>query len=211
MGLILEKIVEDDCRIGVWEITEDFYTLISMLNLSHEEVETLNSFKSYDRKVEWLSVRTLLLQMVGPSIKIYYNGNRKPFLTDSSYHISISHSAKLTSVILSKTKRVGIDLEHMTQKISQLANKFLTWEEEVAIVGRGQRYRTYLYWCAKEALYKICDKKGINFKNHIIIDPFELDCEGLIYGTVRNENIDERFELSYFRYQDYSIVWCCKE
>lgn len=210
MGLILEKNAKDDCRLGIWEITEDFYTLFALLNLSAEEVETLNSFKSYNRKVEWLSVRVLLNQMVGTSLKIYYNGNRKPFLTDSSYHISISHSGKLTSLILSKTKRVGIDLEHMTQKISKLANKFLTHEEESAIIGRGQRYRTYLYWCAKEALYKICDKKGINFRNHIIIEPFELCNEGFIYGSVKNENIDERFKLNYFRYQDYSIVWCCK-
>jgi phosphopantetheinyl transferase len=211
MGMILEKNVNGDCRIGIWEITEDFYTLIAMLNLSAEEIDTLNSFKSYNRKVEWLSVRVLLNKMLGPTVKIYYNGNRKPHLTDASYQISISHSHKLTSVILSKNKRVGIDLEHMTQKISKLANKFLTHEEEMAIFGRGQRYRTYLYWCAKEALYKICDKQGINFRNHILIDPFELDCEGNIFGAVRNEQIDESFELYYFRYQDYSIVWCCKE
>lgn len=208
--MILEKVV-DDCRIGIWEINEDFYSLIAMLNLTDEEVEKLNSFKSYDRKLEWLSVRALLNKMVGTEVKIYYNGNRKPYLTDADYHISISHSHKLTSVIISKSRRVGIDLEHMTQKISKLANKFLTYEEEAAITGRGQRYRTYLYWCAKEALYKICDKQGINFRNHIIIEPFELDCEGIIDGSVRNENIDEKFRLNYFRYQDYSIVWCCKK
>ncbi len=210
MGMILEKVV-DDCRIGIWEINEDFYSLIAMLNLSNEEVETLNSFKSYDRKVEWLSVRALLNKMVGPSVKIYYNGNRKPYLTDATYHISISHSHKLTSVIISRKNRVGIDLEHMTQKISKLANKFLTFEEESFLTGRGQRYRTYLYWCAKEALYKICDKQGINFRNHILIEPFELDCEGIINGAVKNETIDEKFRLNYFRYRDYSVVWCCKE
>jgi len=210
MGMILEKVV-DDCRIGIWEINEDFYSLIAMLNLSDEEVETLNSFKSYDRKVEWLSVRALLNKMVGPSVKIYYNGNRKPYLTDATYNISISHSHKLTSVIISRKKRVGIDLEHMTQKISKLANKFLTFEEESFLTGWGQRYRTYLYWCAKEALYKICDKQGINFRNHILIEPFELDCEGIINGAVKTETIDEKFRLNYFRYQDYSIVWCCKD
>lgn len=211
MGLILERIVKDDCHVGLWEISEDLDSLLSMLLLTPEELDTLNSYKSYDRKVEWLSVRALLNKMIGPNEKIYYNGNKKPYLTLRSCHISISHSGRLTSLILSKTKRVGIDLEHMTQKISKLANKFLTYEEEAEIKGSGKRYRTYLYWCAKETLYKICDKTGINFRNHIIIEPFNLDCEGLIYGNVRNENIDERFELNYFRYQDYSIVWCCKD
>jgi 4'-phosphopantetheinyl transferase len=211
MGLIIEKSFQDNCRLGIWEISEDFYTLFNLLDLSLEEVETLNSFKNYDRKLEWLSVRALLHEMMGSSVKIYYNGNRKPYLTDAAFQISISHSAKLTSLLISRTKRVGIDLEHMTQTISQLANKFLTWEEESAIFGRNRRYRTYLYWCAKETLYKICDKKGINFKNDIIIEPFKLGPEGVMRGKVKTDNIDEEFELNYFKYKDYSVVWCCKE
>jgi 4'-phosphopantetheinyl transferase len=210
MGLIMKKYVQDDCVLGMWEITEDFFTLYDMLDLSSDEIDTLNSFKSYSRKVEWLSVRVLLLEMVGPGIKIYYNGNRKPFLTDKEYNISISHSNRLTSIIISKKHRVGLDLEFVSNKVASLAEKFMTPGEVEAISGRCRRYHVYIYWCAKETLYKICDKQNINFREDIIIDPFLPDKSGTITGKVHTDAIKEEFVLHFFRYNKYTVVWCCK-
>ncbi len=210
MGLVLNKYVQNDCLLGLWEITEDFFSLYEMLDLNDQEIDMLNSFKSYNRKLEWLSVRVLLAELVGPGIKIYYNGNRKPFLTDRSYHISISHSNRLTSIILSKKHRVGLDLEYVSNKIASLAGKFLTEGELKDVSTRYRRYHVYIYWCAKEALYKICDKQNINFREDIIIDSFNPEKRGTITGKVHTEAIKEDFVLHYFKHQNYAIVWCCK-
>ncbi len=210
MGLVMKKYVHDDCLLGIWEITEGFALLYNMLDLSDEEKDTLNSFKSHNRKLEWLSVRVLLNHMTGPGIKIFYNSNKKPFLTDRSYHISISHSNKLTSIMLSQRHRIGLDLEHVSNKISSLAGKFLTPEEERAVDPGCRKYHVYLYWCAKEALYKICDKQNINFREDIIIDPFVPAAEGTVTGKVHTDAIREDFTLKYFKYDDYAIVWCFK-
>ena len=210
MGLVLKKYVQDDCLLGIWEITEDFFSLYDMLDLNGDEINTLNSFKSYSRKLEWLSVRVLLTEMVGPDIKIYYNGNRKPFLTDKSFHISISHSNRLTSIILSRKHRVGLDLEYVSNKIASLAGKFLTPPEEKSISSRFRRYHVYIYWCAKETLYKICDKQHINFREDILIDPFIPEKRGTLTGKVHTDAIKEDFVLHYFKYQNYTVVWCCK-
>ncbi len=206
----MKKFVKDDCLLGLWEITEDFFSLYNMLDLTSEEIETLNSFKSYNRKLEWLSVRVLLAEMTEPGIKIFYKGNRKPFLTDETCNISISHSNKLTSILLSRKHRVGLDLEFVSGKIANLAGKFLTAREEGAINGKCRRYQVYIYWCAKEALYKICDKQNINFKEDIIIDPFIPEKQGTLNGKVHTNAIKEDFILQYFRYQNYAIVWCWK-
>jgi 4'-phosphopantetheinyl transferase len=210
MGLVMQKYVHDDCLLGIWEINEDLFSLYAMLDLTGEEIDTLNSFKNYNRKLEWLSVRVLLTHMTGPGIKIYYNSNKKPFLTDPAYHISISHSYRLTSIMVSQRHRIGLDLEHVSNKISDLAGKFLTPPEENAIDGRCRKYHVYLYWCAKEALYKICDKQNINFREDIIIDPFIPAPEGTITGKVNTDTIREDFTLKYFKYHDYAIVWCYK-
>ena len=210
MGLVMKKYVQDDALLGLWEIDEDFFSLFDRLDLNESEIETLNSFKSYNRKLEWLSVRVLLAEMVGPGIRIYYNGNRKPFLTEPGYHISISHSHRLTSIILSRTRRVGLDLEYLSGKIASLAGKFLTPAEEEAINRRFRRYHVYIYWCAKETLYKICDKQNINFREDILIDPFAPEKSGTITGKVHTDAIREDFVLHYFKYRNYSIVWCCK-
>ncbi|MFP4366718.1 MAG: 4'-phosphopantetheinyl transferase superfamily protein [Bacteroidales bacterium] len=210
MGLVMKKNVQDDCLLGIWEINEDFFTLFNMLKLNDEEIEKLNSFKSYNRKLEWLSVRVLLVEMTGPDVKIFYNSQKKPFLTDESCHISISHSNKLTSIILSRKHRVGLDLEYVSNKIASLAGKFLTPPEEQAVDSRCRKYHVYIYWCAKEALYKICDKQNINFREDIIIDPFMPAREGTLTGKVHTDTIRDDFVLQYFKYQNYTIVWCCK-
>jgi 4'-phosphopantetheinyl transferase len=210
MALVMKKYVYDDCLLGIWEITEDFFMLYNLVELSGPEIDTLNGFKNYDRKLEWLSVRVLLAEMTGPEIRIFYNGNRKPFLTDQSYHISISHSNKLTSIIISRKHRVGLDLEFISDKIARLAGKFLTLPEEEAVIHTCRRYHVYIYWCAKETLYKICDKQNINFRENISIDPFVPAREGILSGKVHTDAIREDFVLNYFRFQNYTIVWCCK-
>lgn len=206
----MKKYVHDDCLLGLWEITEDFSSLYDMLELNGEEIEKLNSFKSYSRKLEWLSVRVLLSTMTAPGVRIFYNGNRKPFLTDRSFNISISHSNNLTSILISRKHRVGLDLEYTSGKIANLAGKFLTPPEEDAIDEKCWKYHVYIYWCAKEALYKICDKQNINFREDIIISPFIPGTDGKLSGKVYNNAIQEFFTLTYFKYQNYTIVWCCK-
>lgn len=211
MGVIFKNVYKDECIMGIWKITEDYEELVQGLDLDARQLEALESFKSISRKVEWLSVRALLSDLTSPDTRIVYNGDRKPFLEDRSYNISISHSDELTSILLSRNRRVGIDLEHMTHRIELLASKFLNDTEQVTDDPFLKRYHLYLHWCAKEALYKICDKKNLNFKEHLIIHPFELRDEGRIMGTVRNEYIHESFDLRYFLLENYSIVWCCKK
>ena len=59
-----------DCHLGVWEITEDFDSLYSMVNLVAVEKAKLDSFKNISRKVEWLSVRALVKTMIGKDTRL---------------------------------------------------------------------------------------------------------------------------------------------
>ena len=74
-----------------------------------------------------------------------------------------------------------------------------------------RRYHLYIHWCAKEALYKICDKQDINFKENLTIFPFEPAEKGTIKGSVLNKRGVEDFILKYTKYKDYAIVWTCKK
>lgn len=210
MGIILKKQIHGDCLLGIWEIREDFETLFSQVSLDDDEMERLNSFKSYNRKLEYLSVRTLINDMTGRVCKIIYNEERKPFLKGNTYNISISHSYDLTSILLSKTKRVGIDLERMSHKISSLRQRFINEQELVTDDPELMRYHLYLHWCGKEALYKICDKQDINFRDNLTLFPFLPQDEGSLKGRVLNKHGLEDFYIHYKRYKDYSIVWTCK-
>jgi 4'-phosphopantetheinyl transferase len=209
MGVILKREV-NGCLLGIWEINENYDTLYSKVRLSDDEIDTLNNFKNYSRKLEWLSVRTLICEMTGEESKIVYNEMRKPFLKGNSYNISISHSNRLTSILLSPDKKVGIDLEYMSHRISTLSFKFINSQEMITDDPEMRRYHLYLHWCAKEALYKICDKQDINFKENLTIIPFKPRRKGAIKGRVLNINGLEDFNLRYERMEDYAIVWTCK-
>ena len=210
MGIILKKKLEDGSMLGMWEITEDINVLLNQVKLSKTELERFDGFLSHARKLEFLSVRALLAKMINPDTKIIYNGNRKPYIEDGSHNISISHSKKLTSILLNKTKRVGIDLEFMSHRISKIAHKFINDNESINKNDLTEKYYLYVHWCAKEALYKICDKKDINFKLNLFIKPFQLNNEGVIKGKVDSERINEEFDLNYFKYDNYIIVYTSK-
>ena len=79
MGLIVKKHFNEDVVLGIWEITEDYDTLRSFLSLDENDIETVEKFKNHQRKLEWLSVRTLLKNMLGEDSKIVYGPERKPY------------------------------------------------------------------------------------------------------------------------------------
>ena len=209
MGLIVNREIEDGCRIGLWDIVEDYQTLFLTTYLNHEDISRLNAFKNLNRKLEMLSVRALLQQMTHPDARIVYSGrSRKPYMEDGSYNISVSHSHKYTSVLLGKNKKVGVDLEFMTHNIEHLAHKFLNEQEEIANDPWIRREHLYIHWCAKEALYKICDREDLNFQEDLLIKPFEVHEQGDIIGVVLNDSRQEEYRLHYLIENNYALVYC---
>jgi len=211
VGIFLKTEIQPECLLGVWEITEDYDTLYSMVNLAKVEKAKLASFRSVNRKLEWLSVRALVRSMHGEDARIIYNSENKPFLKDSSYSISISHSRSYTAILISRDKRVGIDLEYMSGKISSLGYKFLNENEKITSDQKKEKFHLYLHWCAKEALYKMCNKQDVNFKTGLTIHPFEPEESGFIRGRVVNSIGEEEFDLEYLQNDNYALVWCCKQ
>jgi 4'-phosphopantetheinyl transferase len=210
MGCITKHYLNEFSILGVWKIEEDINTLLELVKLDNDEKKKYRNFSSTSRKLEFLSVRALLSELIGDEAKIVYNKNNKPFLKDGSRFISISHSYKLTAILLSTNEKVGIDLEYMSTNIAAIAFKFINRKEKITREKEDRRYHMYVHWCAKEALYKICDKEGINFRKNITITPFNLQDSGEITGKVKTEKIDEAFDLFYSKYDNYAIVWTKK-
>jgi phosphopantetheinyl transferase len=210
MGCISKHYLNEYSVLGVWKIEEEVKTLLESVELDITDTKRYKVFASTSRKLEFLSVRALLAELLGKDARIVYNKNNKPFLKDGSRFISISHSNKLTAILLSTNEKVGIDLEYMSTNIGAIAFKFLNRREKITKEPEKRRYHLYLHWCAKEALYKICDKEGISIKRNITIEPFEVKDSGEIKGRVQTEKINDSFDLFYTRYDNYAIVWTKK-
>jgi 4'-phosphopantetheinyl transferase len=211
MGCITKHYLNETSILGVWKIEEDINTLLEMVVLDNDDRKKYKEFASTSRKLEFLSVRALLSELLGKDAHIVYNKNNKPFLRDGSRFISITHSHKLTAILCSVDERVGIDLEYMSSNIGAFAFKFLNRKEKISKDPEERKYHLYIHWCAKESLYKICDKEGISIRNNITVEPFEVKDSGEIKGKVHTQKINESFDLFYSRYDNYAIVWTKKK
>ena len=210
MGCITKHYLNEFSVLGVWKIEEDLKTLLDSVVLGREDRKKYKDFASNSRKLEFLSVRALLAELLGKEARIVYNKNNKPFIKDGSRFISISHSQKLTAILLSTNEKVGIDLEYMSSNIGAIAYRFVNEHERITSDPDNHKYHLYLHWCAKESLYKICDKEGISIRNNITIEPFDVSESGEIRGKVETDKINDIFELQYSKYNNYAIVWTKK-
>jgi phosphopantetheinyl transferase len=112
--------------------------------------------------------------------------------------------------MLSTSEKVGIDLEYMRKNIASVALRFINVREKITEDPVNKLYHLYLHWCAKEALYKICDKEGISIRKNITIEPFDVYDSGEITGSVHTDAIHESFDMKYIKYDNYAIVWTQK-
>ncbi len=164
------------------------------------------NFKSTKRKNEWLTTHYILESIFNKSITYTYNDLKKPVLTNRKENISISHSANYVSVIVSKNKKVGIDVEEITPRIHKIAHKFLN-ETEKKYLDLSERKTEMLYviWCAKESIYKLSDKY-LDFPSQIIIKKFNLT-DNIIRAEINYSNKVKCFELHCVKTDDCVVVW----
>lgn len=208
---IFKKInLKDQSIVGIWEITEDVDELLSMAYLSPEEKHRFNLFQSQERKKQWLSYRILLNNiLISPlqNISVYYNQYGKPFINPYIGNISITHSGKFSGIILSKKNAVGIDIEKISSRITNISHKFLSKNEEKEIDLDNYEQLT-IYWCAKEAIYKLHGLRNIIFKENIIIKPFYNGInEGTLSGVLQYNEHFQNINLCFKKINDYILVF----
>ncbi len=107
-----------------------------------------------------------------PLEEILIADTRKPYLADEKYHFSISHFGHYAAAIVSRSSRVGVDVEKTSPTIEKIRNKFLSSREShIAFDGiekSGHRLRQLtLLWSAKESIFKWYSLGQVNFKDHI--------------------------------------------
>ncbi len=209
MPIILTKQINTNTLLAVWEITETTDYFLSKLILDKTESDIFKNFKSDFRRKHWLSYRLLIKELLNLKINlnISYDKYNRPYFTNSSLNLSVSHSGKYSAVIISKTQKTGIDIEKIHIRIKRITDKFMSKEEQNQIKHSDKLEYLYIYWCAKEALYKLFEKKNIIFKKNIIISPFIYKETGFIKGKIKINDFEQIYTLSYKKIDDYMLVY----
>lgn len=166
MPIFFQQKITDTTRIGIWKIeeTEEFFkgNVPQHRDVTHPH-----------KRLQHLAGR-FLLQFLFPDFPyslIEIADTRKPFLPDEQYHFSISHCGDYAAAIVSKDRRVGVDIEIPTLKISQIMYKFLSAKEhELFHLIEPNTNRipfATLLWSAKESIFKWYGNGGVDFRKQI--------------------------------------------
>ena len=194
-------------RILVWEITETLEDLFNQVVLNDINMIRLNNMKSESHQRGFLSVRKLLKEAGYNDFDLHYDESGKPHLKDKKF-ISITHSFHFSAIIISDQK-AGIDIELQREKIIRIADKFVNSTE----LKRLQRFDSQDYikkltvkWGAKEAIFKIRNEKGISFKDHIQVNPFEIgDKETIAFFEI--EKTQQEFAIYFEEIEGFTLVY----
>ena len=207
MPLFKSIYIDPSSQILVWDITESFEELFGQVQLNEKSLERLNGMKSQLHQRAFLSVRKLLQEMGYNDFDLFYDKSGKPHLKDGN-HISISHSHEFSTIIISNQK-AGIDIEMQREKILQIADKFVNNQEL-------QRLKSFdnldfikkltVKWGAKEAIFKIRNEKGISFKDHIQVNPFEIR-DKKTTAVLKIENTKQQFYINFEEIEDFTLVY----
>jgi phosphopantetheinyl transferase len=124
MPIFYQQHIDGDTRLGIWKIEEDeaFF---------RKKVQPQRNVTHPHKNLQHLAGRYLLRYLFPdfPVELIQIADTRKPFLEDEAFHFSISHCGFYAAAIVSRTKRVGVDIELFTDKVERIKHKFLTGEE----------------------------------------------------------------------------------
>jgi 4'-phosphopantetheinyl transferase len=177
LPLVHHFIPETDCHLLVWKVAESATFFKDNLGKKNYELPEYLSISHPAKQLEWLASR-FLAKHLAEMLHISYAGlvkdeHNKPFLHQTTQHVSLSHSKYNVAAAIHIHKPVGIDLEVVSPRLRIIEHKFLTETERLH--AGGQLSNLTVYWSAKEALYKLWGKRGLHFQQQILVHPFDSD------------------------------------
>jgi 4'-phosphopantetheinyl transferase EntD len=175
MPLFYQHDINGDTKLAIWQIAETESFFLEKVPLKRD---VTHPFK----RRQHLAGRYLLSLLFPdfPVEEIRIADTRQPFLEGERYHFSISHCGAFAAAIVSRTYRVGVDIELVTPRITRVAEKFLSegemtffnddytfFLEQWGLRGRVEQEFLTLIWSAKEALFKWYGRGELDFKRHM--------------------------------------------
>lgn len=207
MALFLNHRAEE-VQWAVWKMDESPETLLSLLpDVPRGACEReMQRFISESRKREWLAVRVLLRTLLQEDKQIGYSPEGKPFLTDDSAFISISHTKGYVAVILSSVAPVGIDIEQYGQRVRRVFDRFVRPDEQIEPYQGDTTWSMLLHWSAKEAVYK-CAKEPDADLRKIRLSHFVPQHEGRFQAEETGKEHQQVFTVAYRICPDFVLTW----
>ena len=143
---------------------------------------------------------------VSGAVVIEYDQQGAPVIKNSQYkHISVSHCRDRVAVLLS-ARECGVDIECCDRRFSAIAERYLTEEEHLVASKANFDRQTFLAlaWSAKEALYKMLRREGVDLCRDLRIVAISPKQQSIVVEAC-GERVDLRYILDYGHQIVYTI------
>jgi phosphopantetheinyl transferase len=195
--------------IAIWHITETADELYALLG-THRYDTQLAEKKNESRRAEWLAVRLLVKELFGSEAEVAYHPTGRPYLKNSTTHISISHTKGFAAVAYHHGAPLGMDIEYLYSRVERIASRFTTRAEASYIDVHAEDVRQMYHlinWSAKETLYKLFDSPSMaEFKEVFHIASYVLAECGTMNATVCDVE-KNMLAVSYRTFPEFVCTW----
>ncbi|MVN77363.1 4'-phosphopantetheinyl transferase superfamily protein [Hymenobacter sp. HMF4947] len=215
--------------LGLWHLTEAPADLWPQLADAPTYAPLLPARADGPRQAQWLAGRLLVQHLLrtaapGQPLPLLHNDTHgRPFLvgTGSVAAVSLSHSGNWVAALLAPPgAAVGVDVELVRDKAQRIARKFLNNPELAAVeqltapsaVSPTLAPELYsLLWSAKETLFKLANRRGIIFRDNLLLDlpPGPWPAAGELPATLQLTGCNSRHQICYLRpAAGYVLTYC---
>lgn len=213
MPIFYQQDIDESTRLAIWKIEEEESFFLQHVPLQREITHP-------HKRLQHLAGRYLLQYLFPdfPISLIKIADTRKPFLEDEAYHFSISHCSDYAAAIVSRTHRVGVDIEVPTSKVEKIKLKFLhenelKWfggfdvKDAAGLLTREHINLLTTLWSAKETVFKWWSFGDVDFSEMIRIDPFELNHHGVTDAAFISVHKTYPLKLYYHFFEGLCLTW----
>ncbi|EAZ80086.1 4'-phosphopantetheinyl transferase family protein [Algoriphagus machipongonensis] len=143
--------------------------------LSFREKLSYANISHIEKRKEWATAR-LAIKDALEVLHIPYPGffkdehGKSQSMTGNGY-VSLSHTEGFAGAIFHRELPVGIDMDFIREKILRIGFRFLD-PSELDFLEKDPLHYT-LAWSAKESIFKCQGRRGVSFRENILLEPFE--------------------------------------
>lgn len=187
--------------------------------ITDEDAAVLARFGNERRRAAGAAWRLALRQELGDDITIGYDEVGAPFVRTGvdaagvadaadaarKCFIGVSHSRRWAAVIIADSP-CAIDIEDAGRNYSRAKEKFLS-PREASLPEAGDPLFLPAVWCAKEALYKISGRAGLELVEDLRITRVDFD-DMTMRGEIRSaDGAWQGYEMRMFRHEECLVAY----
>jgi len=212
MALLIRKELTGNFLLGVWKIEEGEAWYFNNPILAGELLNRVERYKSVQRKLQTIAVPILIETLLpGESnLEFYHSDNNQPLFVEAPYKLSITHSDNMVAVLLSGETAAGVDIQRHSSKVKRIAHKFMNDEEKNGyekVPESDKLYYLNVLWGAKESMFKLYGKGGLDFRENLLVHAFDVKPQGDFTGVIRKGKTMIHIKGVYTKLGNFVLVY----